>query len=313
MSIFISIPSYRDPELLRTVKSAIENADSPDDLYFGIVAQDIDSAIPNLSFVKNLSLQKMHPKFARGAGFARSEGMKLYSGQDYYIQVDSHTIFVKGWDTKCISIHNRAKEISGNDNVIISSFPQSYYAESPNTVSIKKFDKNDTITYPTKQVPILRDGKDWTASRVDFENPNNKDPEKSQVILAGFMFASGNIVEEIPYDPEICFFGEEICFSVRAWTRGWDIFSPKETIVYHFYTREGYRKIWKDRNLRNISWKDLESISRKKQEKVLCGIEQGIYGAVDTPRTIEQYEEMTGLYFKKIYGLTNPNNKSTMD
>lgn len=313
MSIFISIPSYRDPELLRTVKSAIENADRPDLLHFGIVAQDIDSAIPNLDFVKNLSLTKMHPKFARGAGFARSEGMKLYNGQDYYIQIDSHTIFTKGWDTKCISIHSRAKELSGNNKIIISAFPQSYYAESPNTISIKKFDKNDTITYPTKQIPHLRDGKDWTANRVDFDSPDNPDPEMSKVILAGFTFASGNIVEEVPYDPEICFFGEEICFSLRAWTRGWDIYSPKETILYHFYTREGYKKIWKDRNLRNISWKDLESISRKKQERVLCGIEQGTYGAAENPRTLAQYEEMTGLNFKKLYGLTNPNNKSTID
>lgn len=312
MSIFISIPSYRDPELLRTVRSAIDNSDNPDQLYFGIVAQDVDSAIPDLSFVKNLSLTKMHPKFARGAGFARAEGMKLYDGQDYYIQVDSHTIFAKGWDTKCISAHARAKEISGNNKIIISAFPQSYYAESPNTVSIKKFDKNDTITYPTKQVPHLRDGKDWTATRIEFEN-SSTDPEMSQVILAGFTFTSGDIVQEVPYDPEICFFGEEICFSARAWTRGWDIYSPKETIVYHFYTREGYKKIWKDRNLRNISWKELESISRKKQQKVLCGIEQGIYGAANSPRTLEQYEEMTGIRFKKLYGLTNPNNKSTMD
>ena len=34
MRIFISIASYRDPELQWTIKSAIENANNPDNLYF---------------------------------------------------------------------------------------------------------------------------------------------------------------------------------------------------------------------------------------------------------------------------------------
>ncbi|MFN9953297.1 MAG: GlcNAc-transferase family protein, partial [bacterium] len=32
MSIFISIASYRDPELIRTIKSAIDNAAYPEEL-----------------------------------------------------------------------------------------------------------------------------------------------------------------------------------------------------------------------------------------------------------------------------------------
>lgn len=313
MSIFISIPSYRDPELLRTVKSAIDNADNPESIYFGIVIQDVDSQIPNFNFNKNIIINKMHPKFARGAGYARAEAMKLYSGQDYYLQIDSHTVFSKGWDTKCITHHNKAKEISKNNKIIISAFPQSYYAESKNTISIKEFNKSDSITYPTKQMPIMRDTKDWTAKRIEFENTKNNDPELSYTVLAGFTFTTGNIVSEVPYDPEIAFFGEEICFSSRAWTRGWDIYSPKEVILYHFYTREGYKKIWKDRNLRSISWKDIERISKEKQIKVLCGIEKGIYGVADTPRTMDDYQSIVGLNFKEIYGLTNIDNKSTID
>lgn len=312
MSIFISIPSYRDPELVRTIKSAIENAANPDSIYFGIVIQETETLIPDLGFVKNLSLMKMHPKLARGAGFARSEAMKMYKGQDYYLQIDSHTVFTKNWDTKCINIHARAKEISGNNKIIISSFPQPYYAESPREVSIRKKDQNDNITYPTKQIPYLKDNKDWTALRIEFDNANDTDPELSKTVLGGFIFSSGDIVNEVPYDPEICFFGEELCFAVRAWTRGWDIYSPKETIIYHFYTREGYKKIWKDRNLKNTSWKELESISKDKQKRVLCGIENGTYGAAYEPRSLEQYQQFVGIDFKKIYGLTNDTINSTM-
>jgi hypothetical protein len=119
-------------------------------------------------------------------------------------------------------------------------------------------------------------------------------------VLAGFIFASGELIKEVPYDPEISFFGEELCFAVRAWTKGWDIYSPCVKILYHFYTREGYSKIWKDRNLREISWKELELISKIKQEKVLCGYEDGVYG-VGNVRPIEEYEKITGIDFKKMY------------
>ena len=37
-TIFISIASYRDPELEHTIKSAVENADYPNNLRFGIVS-----------------------------------------------------------------------------------------------------------------------------------------------------------------------------------------------------------------------------------------------------------------------------------
>ena len=121
-------------------------------------------------------------------------------------------------------------------------------------------------------------------------------------MLAGFIFTTGNIIKEIPYDPEISFFGEEICFAVRAWTRGWDIYSPSKVISYHFYTREGYRKIWKDRNIRKVSWKELEDISKERQKNVLCGIEQGDFG-LGTYRHVKLYEKMTGFNFKKMYGV----------
>ena len=39
MKIFIQIASYRDPELEKTIKSAIENAKRPKNLVFGIARQ----------------------------------------------------------------------------------------------------------------------------------------------------------------------------------------------------------------------------------------------------------------------------------
>jgi hypothetical protein len=302
--IFISIASYRDPELQWTIKSAIENANNPDNLYFGVVHQGVDSELFDIQEIKNLSLTKMHPKEARGAGYARAKAMELYSGQEYFLQVDSHTRFVPGWDLTCIDQLNRAKNISGNSKIILSYFPAPFEPERNGGMFLIK--NNTKIKpYPTRQKLSLNKRKQWTAERFEFEDRLKENPELSQTVLGGFMFSDGSIVEEVPYDPEISFFGEEICFAMRSWTRGWDIYSPSKNIVYHFYSRGGYSKIWKDRNLRGISWKELEDISYAKQKRILCGEEEGIFGA-GSIRTLEEYEMFTNTNFKDFYSLTNP-------
>lgn len=297
MSIFISVASYRDPELVRTIKSAIDNAAHPKELYFSVVLQEFEKFEPDLSWIPRLSLIKMHPRDARGAGFARAKAIEAYKEQDYFLQIDSHTVFEKNWDTLCIKQYELAKSISKNDKIILSHFPPPFYIESNKTINIIKNNKTQ-LPYPTKQKPKLTRRNEWTAERIELSDKNL--PELSTTVLGGFIFASGNIINEVPYDPEISFFGEELCFALRAWTRGWDIYSPCVTILYHFYTREGYSKIWKDRNIRKVSWKELEDISKDKQRRVLCGIEKGIFG-LGNNRDIKLYEKMTGIDFKKMY------------
>ena len=99
MSIFVSIASYRDTELVPTIKSILNNADNPDEIFLGVVSQDLKKKHPDLSFVKNLSYLKMDFREARGAGYARKLAMDMYSGQSFYLQLDSHMRAVKGWDT----------------------------------------------------------------------------------------------------------------------------------------------------------------------------------------------------------------------
>ena len=304
MRIFISIASYRDPELQCTIKSAIENANNPDNLYFGVVHQGVDSELFDIDSVKNMSLIKMHPKEAKGAGFARAKAMELYAGQEYFLQIDSHTRFVPGWDAISIDQLNRAKNISGHSRVLLSYFPAPYEPERNGGMFLVK--NNPKIkSYPTRQRILLNKRKQWTAERFEFESKLKENPELSETVLGGFMFSDGLIVNEVPYDSEISFFGEEVCFAMRSWTRGWDIYSPSKNIVYHFYSRGGYSKIWKDRNLRGISWKEIEEISYNKQKRILCGEEEGVFGA-GSVRTLAEYEIFTNTNFKDFYSLTKP-------
>ena len=304
MKIFISIASYRDPELQWTIKSAIDNANNPDNLYFGVVHQGVDSELFNFDGIKNISLTKMHPKEARGAGYARAKAMELYDGQEYFLQIDSHTRFAPGWDSISIDQLNRAKNISGHNRVLLSYFPAPFEPERNGGMFLVK--NNPKIKdYPTRQRVSLNKRNQWTAERFEFKDKLKENPELSETVLGGFMFSDASIINEVPYDPEISFFGEEICFAMRSWTRGWDIYSPSKNIVYHFYSRGGYSKIWKDRKFPGMSWKELEEISYTKQKRILCGEETGVFGAGNV-RTLQEYEVFTNTNFKDFYSLTKP-------
>jgi hypothetical protein len=299
MSIFVSIASYRDPELIPTIKSAISMASNPEDIYFGVVCQELPKLVPNFSGIKNLSVINMHIKEARGAGLARAKALELYNNEDYYLQIDSHTRFVQDWDLLCYEQLESAKKVAGHNKVLLSYYPAPYHKEGRQTFFMDTYEGEPV---PSKQKLFRRHNGDWSAKRLAFDDKSNNYPEVSQTILAGFIFASSDLMKEVPYDPEISFMGEELCFAMRAWTRGWDIYSPKINVSYHFYRREGYKKVWKDSNIRRMGWGEIESLSKDKQKRILCGIEQGIYGAGNV-RSLQDFEKFVGFDFKREYGV----------
>lgn len=299
-SIFISIASYRDPELIPTIKDLLDKAHKPDRLHIGIVYQGTSKERPDFSFIPNYSLISIHPRDALGVGFARSEAMKLYRGETYFFQIDSHMRFVQDWDKKIIEEYSLAQKL-GNKKVILSCYPQPYSIDG-NKTFIHKKTVGDWLVYPTKQKLALRKDNEWGSVRVEFDNPESKTPELSTTVQGAFIFADGSIVTEVPYDPEISFFGEEVCFAVRSWTRGWDIYSPKSILAYHFYHRGGYRRVWQDNSARKRSWADIQRQSREKQKRVLCNIEEGVFG-LGTNRKIEAYESMVEFAFKDFYAI----------
>jgi hypothetical protein len=125
-------------------------------------------------------------------------------------------------------------------------------------------------------------------------------PHKSHTVLGALIFTHGDIVDEIPYDERISFMGEELCFAIRAYTRGWYIYAPNEMLVWHYYKRDERPKIWNDNIPGGRSWTELEMASQRVQENILLGKEQGIFGIGDYDKYLE-YQEMIGINFNKFY------------
>lgn len=294
MSIFVSIVSYRDPELVRTLKSMLENADRPNELHITVVSQDRDNEHPSLDFVPNLAYVKMSYLDALGPCYARKIAMQTYQNEDYFLQLDSHIIFVKSWDTKLLKIYDQAKKQS--DKPIITHYPPGYKVLANNSVEFDESQKNtDRLMVISDNVKVLRG---W---RNGWDGPRNK-PCESKIIAAGFMFGEGNMVRELPYDDRIFFVGEEITYSLRAYTRGYKFFAPQFPICYHFNGRHGYPKFWTrgDDQRRPVKWGHLERSSRAVVHKILTGIEKGTYGSAND-KLAKEYQDWIGINFQEHY------------
>lgn len=299
MSIFISIASYRDAELPQTVKSLYENADHPEDLVFGIVSQDLKNKHKRVDWLGDqVRFLEVHAKDAKGAGYARKLAMELYDGEDYYFQVDSHMRFDIGWDTEYKNMLAWCQEKQGTEKIILSQFAAPYQILTDGS---EYFLKNDPYFWskPSWTSVVNTWTGVWAGNREELYDKKN--PNYSHTILAGLLFAPGFIVNEIPYDPRISFMGEELCFAIRAYTRGWHIYAPHKMLAWHFYKREEDPKIWKD-HMAGRSWSNIEMNSQRVQRDVLLGIEKGIYGIGDYQKYLE-YQELIGINFAEFYKL----------
>ena len=104
-TIFVSIASYRDMELIPTINSLLENASLPHRIYVGLVFQSSQeeqkvfehSSLPLPWASKNLRKIYLHFQDATGPCYARYLAQSLHRGEEYFLQIDSHMRFRRNW------------------------------------------------------------------------------------------------------------------------------------------------------------------------------------------------------------------------
>ncbi len=106
--IFVQIASYRDTECQWTVKDLFEKAEHPERVFVGICWQ-FDPDMDDGCFLvetrpEQQRIVKFHVKDSRGVCWARHEVQKLWRGEEYTLQIDSHMRFVQNWDSRMIAM-----------------------------------------------------------------------------------------------------------------------------------------------------------------------------------------------------------------
>jgi glycosyltransferase involved in cell wall biosynthesis len=112
--IFVQIASYRDPELLPTIKDCLDNAKHPENLRICIAWQHAEEdEWDNLDEYKNdprFKIMDIHYKDAKGVCWARNRLQQNYTDEQYTLQLDSHHRFIENWDEELIGMFNQLKE-----------------------------------------------------------------------------------------------------------------------------------------------------------------------------------------------------------
>jgi hypothetical protein len=319
-SIFISIASCKELFLVQTIKSAIANASSPHNIYFGICNMVIDEEdFLNDPIFKSKNIQIIETKHSGplGTGIGRMlASLMADRDHEYFLQIDAHTLFVKGWDDILKKQYKELLEFC--EKPIISSSPK----EWDHTENGELFILKD----PTNLIPLENFDVNKTNPTLVFNNNNNAQSEGMRVtnltykvaafvegtsanwkedenfkehglIFAAFVFFNFSFLNELISDPFDPWSGDQTNISFRAGTRGYRMFTVKKATLF---TKSKFNK---DRELlysydwrwaQNSEVREYLGMKAKKQLKdILSGEYLGFWGAPDK-KSIKKYESFFG-------------------
>ena len=169
------------------------------------------------------------------------------------MQVDSHVRFIENWDDSLVTQWKSAN----NEMAVIST----YLSDIINSINPKDHSNN----HP--QRPIM--------CKTDYEGNgkmrhlrHGQQPEGIPYIhgtptlhpfwAAGFSFARGHFVVQVPYDQYLpmVFQGEEISIGLRGFTYGYDYYTAEISVAFHMYAikenkekRKKVKLFWENTNL----------------------------------------------------------------
>lgn len=315
-SIFIQIASYRDPELLPTIRDCLYKAKNPENLVFAICWQhseeDAWDTLEEFRLNRQFRILDLQYRTTRGTCWARNALQQMYYGEKYTLHLDSHHRFVKGWDTLLIDMLECLRGVSVFRKPLITGYVSSYEpAKCPvpegllRGEGIEEYEAQEAkmdgrITYPWY---LCFDR--FTPEGVVFTRPNSFAPRReacrairTQFYSGHFAFADGCFAKEVQHDPNMYFHGEEITIAARAFTHGYDLYTPTVLTVWHEYTREGRRKHWDD----EPAWWNMQKEGHRRTRALLGmdnepPIDFKEYGLGDK-RTLREYELYAGIDFK---------------
>jgi hypothetical protein len=239
--IYVSIASYMDEELYSTVEDLFANAAYPKRIFLSVFSQhqvhpELEEIFDNFN-IENYEYNKADESRATGVGFARSVTQQSLSTKyDYYLQIDSHTRFIKHWDTKLISDYEMSESKWGK--FIYSTYPPAYYYEPDGSVRIDYHGGYPPVSRVVKWVEPFYAKPEY----CDYlEGPEG---QYTGYFCAGLAFGKTKYFLDVPYDPYLYFQGEEQTMSIRFYDNGVKIVCPPRAYIAHNYGTDKRKRHW---------------------------------------------------------------------
>ena len=199
-TIFVNIAAFRDVETNATLHSLFERANSPERVHVGLVCQmdpdqhnelciqpgswDDACGLNAWCPTDNILQRTFNAKHSKGPTYARYLASLLYRGEDYFMMIDSHNRFRKGWDDIILKEHAK----TGKMKSVLSTYP----------MGINPKDENLEEPGVAYLCALGTNGDGWTAG---FPGPywantfrESDYPKPQPYIGAGLVFGPGSMV-----------------------------------------------------------------------------------------------------------------------
>lgn len=293
-TIFLQIASYRDPQLIITIKDMLRNAKRPQNLRLGICRQyHPDDGFDNIDQYrsdKRFRIKDVLYNETKGVCWARNQVQQLYEDEMYTLQIDSHMRFVKNWDAILIGMFHQLQD-AGFAKPLLTAYAPSYdpsndpdgRVQVPWRMNFDRFIPEGAVFFIPETI------SDWETIEA---------PVPARFYSAHMTFTLGAFSKEVQHNPDYYFHGEEISIAVRAYTHGYDLFHPHRVVIWHEYTRKGRTKQWDD----DKEWGN-KNIKSHLTNRKLFGMDgesqaghKGKYG-FGSIRSLQDYESYAGLSF----------------
>lgn len=300
-TIFVAIGAYNEPFLEQTILNCIEMASYPDRLRFGVWSHNSDGVVPNFSHIPNVKLITAQFPTLLGVGAARTGALFLYNNEDYYLQIDAHMLFQRNWDEIVINHYKNIQQ--KHPKPILTTYVPWWATEEDGEIILYSPDSDA----PAMPMRFVDDGE----SQIPMQETFWIDWDEHQYyehhgLSAHFIFTSSSFVYDVLPDIELMFYGEEPTTAMRAWTRGYRIFTVKDPIVWHY--NKGYGNLYKfDRHVTVVDSKlhaELFEVKQKrahiKTREILLGNLTGYWGA-PSKEILTEYHHASGFNFIDFY------------
>jgi hypothetical protein len=246
-TIFIAMPALDDSELVPTVHDAFAKAKHPEKVFIGVAllystrryVKDFKSSIKKYGDQVRYNETKVTARNVLetlGVGRGRKLAANLYSGEDYVLQVDSHTLFPQDWDEKLTELHKEASQSLGLEKVILTGYSGHYhYSEEDTRVP---YTDDGRLRYP-----FIHSEQRFSALIPNWwDVPVPEDyPEKFIPCIkfnANFSFGDKFFGEYNGVLEDAVFFEEELTQTINLTAAGFNLVFPVsgEPLICHLYS-----------------------------------------------------------------------------
>lgn len=215
-SIYLSIATLEDPEIVPTINSAINNA--KEEVNIGVAFttphEYYEKTIKELPNVRHVYLDLLENY---GLGKSRNAAKDMYDGEEYFLQVDAHTEFDKNWDQKITQMFKTAKKKHSLDNFVMTCGPGAFHiSQGSRSISTKQTSysviRSGSYAAGTKNVPHCF-GVPISKFPKDLQTYDNFIP--AQKLSGGFILGDKEFPENFNLPKEALLNDEEMMQSVN--------------------------------------------------------------------------------------------------